>query len=95
MQSIHTRLGAYVRSGTIIGRVGSTGMSTGPHLHFGVYKFNQPINPLGRIRTAKSELSGKEKKEFLALAKDYADAIDSVLESSDFTSQQFYLITKE
>lgn len=95
MQSIHTRLGAYVKSGTIIGRVGSTGMSTGPHLHFGVYKFNQPINPLGRIRTAKSELSGKEKKEFLALAKDYADAIDSVLESSDFTSQQFYLITKE
>ena len=95
MQSIHTRLGAYVRSGTIIGRVGSTGMSTGPHLHFGVYKFNQPINPLGRIRTAKSELSGKEKKEFLALAKDYADAIDSVLESSDFTAQQFYLITKE
>ena len=95
MQSIHTRLGAYVRSGTIIGRVGSTGMSTGPHLHFGVYKFNQPINPLGRIRTAKSELSGKEKKEFLALAKDYTDAIDSVLESSDFTAQQFYLITKE
>lgn len=95
MQSIHTRLGAYVRSGTIIGRVGSTGMSTGPHLHFGVYKFNQPINPLGRIRTAKSELNGKEKKEFLALAKDYADAIDSVLESSDFTAQQFYLITKE
>lgn len=95
MQAIHTRSGAYVRSGTIIGRVGSTGMSTGPHLHFGVYKFNQPINPLGRIRTQKSELSGKEKKEFLTLAQGYMEAIDSVLESSDFSSRSFYLITKE
>lgn len=95
MQSIHTRLGAYVKSGTIIGRVGSTGMSTGPHLHFGVYKFNQPINPLGRIRTAKSELSGKEKREFLSVAQGYQQTIDAALQASDFSVQSFYLFVKE
>ncbi|MDR1389227.1 MAG: M23 family metallopeptidase [Treponema sp.] len=38
--------GTYVNQGTIIGRVGSTGRSTGPHLHFAAYKNSSAINPL-------------------------------------------------
>jgi murein DD-endopeptidase MepM/ murein hydrolase activator NlpD len=38
--------GVYVNQGTVIGRVGSTGRSTGPHLHFAVYKNKRAINPL-------------------------------------------------
>jgi septal ring factor EnvC (AmiA/AmiB activator) len=35
----------YVTRGTVIGREGSTGFSTGPHVHFGVYKGGSPVNP--------------------------------------------------
>jgi murein DD-endopeptidase MepM/ murein hydrolase activator NlpD len=38
--------GARVDQGTKIGEVGSTGRSTGPHLHFALYKDSRAVNPL-------------------------------------------------
>ena len=47
LSAILVTRGQYVDTNTRIGRVGSTGMSTGPHLHFTVYKFGKTVNPLG------------------------------------------------
>ena len=45
LESYETRSGAYVDVDTIVGYAGSTGVSTGAHLHFTVYKDGSSINP--------------------------------------------------
>lgn len=50
MSVIRTRAGAYVGTGERIGDIGSTGQSTGPHVHFTVYKNNSTVNPRTLMR---------------------------------------------
>lgn len=66
------RSGATVTRGQIIGYVGSTGRSTGPHLHFEFYKDQHYINPLSvevpadeQIEPALQRIFDDQKREFL------------------------------
>ena len=73
----HIRNGQYVAQGTVIGYLGDTGLSTGPHLHFGVMHNGKWINPVKIKKSAKIQLYGRKKRKFLA----YVKQIDKKLNS--------------
>lgn len=47
---IHAKRGQYVTQGTVVGEVGSTGYSTGPHLHLSIYKNGTLIDPFSVLK---------------------------------------------
>jgi murein DD-endopeptidase MepM/ murein hydrolase activator NlpD len=56
--------GMSVRRGQVIGYVGSTGLSTGPHLHYEMYRGGRVINPASVQFVTRAELSGTELIDF-------------------------------
>ncbi|MGE0251702.1 MAG: M23 family metallopeptidase [Dongiaceae bacterium] len=58
------KVGQRVRQGDVIGYVGTTGMSTGPHLHYEVHKNAAAVNPMGVKFPTGRQLAGKELQKF-------------------------------
>lgn len=66
LSRIATYAGQSVRRGQVIGYVGSTGLSTGPHLHYEVYRNGATINPRSVQFMQTSLLAGSELAAFRA-----------------------------
>jgi len=64
MSQLAAQPGQTVRQGQVIGYVGSTGLSTGPHLHYELYRGGIPVNPLSVRFVQRSQLSGADLEAF-------------------------------
>ena len=64
MSRIAVGAGQRVRRGQVIGYVGSTGLSTGPHLHYEMYRAGRPVDPASVRYVTRAMLSGEELQRF-------------------------------
>jgi len=61
--------GKSIKQGSIVGYVGTSGRSTGPHLHFGLYKNNRAVNPARYVKKPTVKIIKLKGKEYRSLRK--------------------------
>ncbi|AKH43352.1 murein DD-endopeptidase MepM/ murein hydrolase activator NlpD [Altererythrobacter atlanticus] len=66
MSRIAVKNGTQVKRGQVIGYVGSTGLSTGPHLHYEMYRNGKTVDPSSVSFVTRAQLAGHELANFRA-----------------------------
>jgi murein DD-endopeptidase MepM/ murein hydrolase activator NlpD len=60
MSKLAAKEGDVVGAGDVVGYVGSTGRSTAPHLHWSLYVYGMPVNPLQWVRVRPCRVPAKK-----------------------------------
>ncbi len=76
MSKIAVKYGQTVTQGQTIGYVGSTGLSTGPHLHYEMVKNGTKINPFKEVFPPSEGIKEENKSAYLAAIKDLKEQLD-------------------
>jgi murein DD-endopeptidase MepM/ murein hydrolase activator NlpD len=78
MSKILVRQGQHVQQGQVIGKVGSTGLATGPHVCYRFWKNGVQVDPLSQVLPNAEPMSEKHRKKYLVHIAPLKKELDSI-----------------
>lgn len=73
MSKLQVKKGQQVKRGDVVGLVGNTGLSSGPHLHYEVHKGGEPVDPVNFFF---NDLSPQEYAQMLEISRNAGQSLD-------------------